>query len=169
MSETGRLIVRQIPHLRRYAWALLGDRAQVDDLVQDCLERAWGRLHLFEPGTNIRAWLFAIMHNLHANAARGQGRRPRLVPLEGEAADLPVRPSQEDRLDFDSMRVALGRLSEAQRAAVLLVGLEGMSYAEAASVLDIPVGTLMSRLHRGRERLRVLMSGEHAAASEEDT
>ncbi len=169
MSDVGRLIVKQIPHLRRYAWALVGDRAQVDDLVQDSLERAWSRLHLWQPGTNIRTWLFTIMHNLHANAARQRSRRPRLVPLEGEAARLAVRPSQEARVDFEAMGKALAGLPERQRAVVLLVGLEGLSYAEAASVLSIPLGTMMSRLHRGREQLRARLSGENPANAREDT
>lgn len=164
MSEVGRLIVQQIPGLSRYARALVSDRAEADDLVQDCLERAWSRLHLWEPGTNIRTWLFTILHNLHANAARRQGRQPRLQPLEGAAANLPTRPTQEDGLEVHGLIDALARLPEGQRAVILLVGLEEMSYGEAAAVLDIPVGTLMSRLHRGREQLRVLMSGDGDAA-----
>jgi RNA polymerase sigma-70 factor (ECF subfamily) len=157
MSDVRHLIVDQIPHLRRYARALVGDRAQADDLVQDCLERAWSRMHLWTVGTNIRAWLFTILHNLHLNAARKQRNAPGLVPIETGGAEPPVRPTQEDGLAVASMWEAFSSLPEPQRAAILLITLEEMSYEEAASVLGIPVGTLMSRVHRGRERLRRMM------------
>ena len=158
MSEVRQLIVEQIPHLRRFARALVGDRAQADDLVQDCLERAWSRIHLWEDGTNIRAWLFTILHNVHRNAARKHRNAPALTPIEQGAADPPVRATQEDGLEVLSMWNAFSCLPDTQRAAILLIALEDMSYEEAAAVLDIPVGTLMSRVHRGRERLRGLMA-----------
>jgi len=150
------LIVDQIPHLRRYARALVRDGEQADDLVQDCLERAWSRMHLWRAGTNIRAWLFTILHNVHVNAARRRNSQPK--SLDGAAADLPVRPTQEDELIVRDLWQAFGRLPEPQRAAILLISVEEMSYGEAAAILDIPVGTLMSRIHRGRERLRELMA-----------
>lgn len=156
MPEVRQLIVEQIPHLRRYARALVGDREQADDLVQDCLERAWSRMHLWRAGTNIRAWLFTILHNLHVNAARRRAGQPR--PLDAAAADLPVRPTQEDGLNVRDLWQAFAGLPEPQRAAILLISVEEMSYEEAAAVLDIPIGTLMSRIHRGRERLRELMA-----------
>lgn len=158
MSEIRHQIVEQIPHLRRYARALVGDRERADDLVQDCLERAWGRIHLWKAGTNIRAWLFTILHNVHLNAARRQRNAPALTPIDGGAADPPARPTQEDGLAVHSVWHAFSRLPDTQRAAILLIALEEMSYEEAAAVLDIPVGTLMSRIHRGRERLRGLMA-----------
>ena len=157
MSDVRHLIVDQIPHLRRYARALVGDPVQADDLVQDCLERAWSRMHLWKVGTNIRAWLFTILHNLHLNAARKRRNTPGLVPLETGKTEPPVRPTQEDDLEVRSMWQAFSSLPEPQRAAILLITLEGMSYEEAATVLDIPIGTLMSRIHRGRERLRRLI------------
>ena len=169
MSDIRHLIVDQIPHLRRYARALVGDRAQADDLVQDCLERAWSRMHLWTVGTNIRAWLFTILHNLHLNAARKQRNTPGLVPLEGTSADPPVRPTQEDGLAVRNMWQAFSGLSEPQRAAILLITVEEMSYEDAAAVLGIPVGTLMSRIHRGRERLRVLMGDAKDDGSESGT
>jgi RNA polymerase sigma-70 factor, ECF subfamily len=156
MPEVRQLIVEQIPHLRRYARALVGNRQHADDLVQDCLERAWSRMHLWRAGTNIRAWLFTILHNLHANAARKHSKQPRLV--DAGAVDLPVRPTQEDELYVRDLWQAFAHLPELQRAAILLISVEEMSYEEAAAVLDIPVGTLMSRIHRGRERLRELMA-----------
>ena len=158
MPDVRSLIVDQIPHLRRYARALVGDRARADDLVQDCLERAWSRMHLWQVGTNMRAWLFTILHNLHLNDARKQRNAPGLVPLEQGADEPPVRPTQEDGLAIRNMWQAFSLLPEPQRAAILLITLEEMSYEEAAAVLGIPVGTLMSRLHRGRERLRALIA-----------
>ena len=157
MSDVRHLIVDQIPHLRRYARALVGDRAQADDLVQDCLERAWSRMHLWTVGTNIRAWLFTILHNLHLNAARTRRNAPGLVSLEANGGEPPVRPTQEDGLEVLGTWQAFSSLPEPQRAAILLITVEEMSYQEAAAVLGIPVGTLMSRLHRGRERLRMLI------------
>ena len=169
MSDIRHLIVDQIPHLRRYARALVGDRAQADDLVQDCLERAWSRTHLWRVGTNIRAWLFTILHNLHLNAARKERNRPGHVPLGAGTADPPVRPTQEDGLAVESMWQAFSSLPEPQRAALLLITVEEMSYEEAASVLGIPIGTLMSRIHRGRERLRALMGEAGDEGSESET
>jgi RNA polymerase sigma-70 factor (ECF subfamily) len=157
MQDVRHLIVDQIPHLRRYARALVGDRTQADDLVQDCLERAWSRMHLWTVGTNIRAWLFTILHNLHRNAARKRRNTPGHVPLETGTMEPPVRPTQEDDLEVRQVWEAFARLPEPQRAALLLITVEELSYEDAARVLDIPVGTLMSRIHRGRERLRRLM------------
>lgn len=150
-------IVAQIPHLRRYARALIGDRALADDLVQDSLERAWSRFHLWREGSNLRTWLFSIMHNLHANLARNASRRPLAAPIDDEVM-LPARPTQEDQMEVAAIEAALARLPDDQRQVILLVGLEEMTYQEAADALDIPIGTVMSRLHRGRERMRELMT-----------
>ncbi len=159
MTDRERLIAAEIPRLRRYARALTRDRSAADDLVQDCLERAWSRLHLWRRGSNLRAWLFTILHNIHANDARRRARRPVVVPLSDGIGAAATPPAQDKGIEVENLRAALSRLPEDQRAAVLLVGLEQMSYREAAAVLGIPAGTLMSRLHRGRERLRGLMSG----------
>lgn len=162
MSDAQHLIVQQIPHLRRYARALVGDSNQADDLVQDCLERAWSKMDLWATGTNMRAWLFTILHNLHSNSARKYRNTPTLMPLDGGANGLPVRPAQEDQLEIGAVWAAFYKLSEPQRAALLLIALEDMSYEDAAAVLDIPIGTLMSRIHRAREKLRLLMAAaEH--------
>ncbi len=146
-----------IPRLRRYARALVSDQALADDLVQDTLERAWNKLALWRSGSDMRAWLFGIMHNLHIN----QVRRPALatVAIEDDAYDLPVRASQSDQLEVQDLHSALQLLSGDQRAVLLLVALEQMSYEEIANTLDIPMGTVMSRLARGREKLRTLMEG----------
>lgn len=150
-------IVAEIPYLRRYARALTRDRTAADDLVQDCLERAWSRFHLWRRGSNLRCWLFTVMHNLHANQRRNQSRRPAPVTLDEGGPQAPQRATQEDRLEVVSLEAALQLLPEEQRQIVLLVGLEELSYQEAASVLGVPIGTVMSRLHRGRERLRELI------------
>lgn len=151
-------IVAEIPRLRRYARVLMRDPTTADDLVQDCLERALGRVHLFEPGTNLRAWLFTIMHNLHVNARVRQGRSPE-VAVDPPAAAGEVGPAQGGGLLLRDLERALAELPDDQRAVVLLVGLEGLSYRDTAHVVGVPVGTVMSRLARGRERLRRLIDG----------
>jgi len=145
-----------IPRLRRYARALTGERSIADDLVQDTLERAWVKLHLWRRGSDLRAWLFTIMHNTYVNQVRSRVAQP-TVPLDDDALDAPVRPSQTDLLELRDLEAALQRLPDEQREVVLLIALEHLSYEETARTLGIPVGTVMSRLHRGRERLRRLI------------
>ena len=163
-----RAILAEIPRLRRYARALLGDRAAADDLVQDTLERAWSRIGQWRPGSDLRAWLFGIMHNLRVDQLRRPA--PSTRPIEDGDGDgdgePPTPPTQSDRLELQDLQSALERLPAEQREIVLLVALEDMSYAEIAAMLDIPCGTVMSRLARGRERLRQIMAGNadpHAA------
>ena len=142
--------------MRRYATALVGDRAHADDLVQDCLERALSRSHLWREG-NLRGWLFTIMHNLHANFRRRAARSPLTSAQDMESLSASSPASQEDGLAIAGLGAALGTLPEEQRAVILLIGLEEFSYAETAEVLGIPIGTVMSRLHRGREKLRQVL------------
>ncbi len=160
MEEAKRL-VELIPRLRRYARALVGDRATADDLVQDTLERAWAKLHLYRRGTDLRAWLFTVMHNVHVNRVRAT--RP-ADPLDEEMPELAQRGTQADALFVRDLDRAIARLPADQRAVLLLVTLEEMSYEEVAHTLGIPIGTVMSRLSRAREKLRVLMLGEAPAA-----
>jgi RNA polymerase sigma-70 factor (ECF subfamily) len=160
MVHPERLIVREIPSLRAYARLLVGDRTQADDLVQECLERAWSRSHLFRIDGDMRVWLFTILHNLHVSAIRQARRRPVVIPLAEYDESLAVPSGEDLHMALADLDRALAELPAEQRAAVLLVGVEDMSYAQAAAVLAIPVGTLMSRLHRGRKQLRILMSGE---------
>ncbi len=166
MQEKDRLIVEQIPRLRRYARALTGNANAADDLVQDCLERAWNKFHLWQTGTNMRAWMFTIMHNIHVNQVRKTGSRPTVVSLADWTDDRGVKPTQEKRVEVRNVESALTLLPDEQRAVVLLVGLEELSYQELARVLNIPIGTVMSRLSRGRERLRQLMSEGGVAPQE---
>jgi RNA polymerase sigma factor (sigma-70 family) len=150
-------ILAEMPRLRRYARALLGDRTAADDLVQDTLERAWCKLDQWRPGSDMRAWLFSIMHNLRADQLRRPGVPTR--PIEEEDIEVPARPNQTDALELRDLESALSYLPDEQREVLLLVGLEDMSYAEIAATVGIPVGTVMSRLARGRERLRMIMQG----------
>lgn len=163
MNEEHQIIVDQIPHLRRYGRALLGDKTLADDLVQECLTRAMDRLHLWRPGSNMRVWLMAIMHNLHINEAKRRSARPDQISLAGAHENLRSQaPGQDAPLLLRDMNEALNKLPDDQRHVILLVGLEGLEYAEAADVLDIPIGTVMSRLGRGRKNLRELLDAGDA-------
>lgn len=151
-------LLAELPRLRRYARALVGERAAADDLVQDTLERAWARSSQWRPGSELRTWLFAIMHNLRIDQLRRQA--PPTQPLDDSFVEPPTRATQSDALELGDLAAALAQLPEEQRAVLLLVGLEEMSYADIAASLGIPAGTVMSRLARGRERLRALLAGE---------
>lgn len=150
-------LVELIPRLRRYARALVGDRASADDLVQDTLERALSKLHLYRQGTDLRAWLFTVMHNVHVNRVRAA--RP-TDPLDDEMPELAQRAAQGDALVVRDLERAIGALPIAQREVLLLVALEDLSYEETARVLAIPIGTVMSRLARARDKMRMLMNGK---------
>jgi RNA polymerase sigma-70 factor (ECF subfamily) len=160
--EAAQDLVQHMPRLRRYARALTGDRARADDLVQDTLERALAKLHLWRPGSDLRAWLFTVMHNVHVNQRRAQGDH---VMVDAETVEIPVRPTQTDAIELRDLSEMLARLPEAQREVLLLVALEGMAYEEVARTLGIPIGTVMSRLSRARERLRELIAGGSPTAT----
>src|SRR5687767_5116285 len=154
-------IVGLIPRLRRYARALAGEKSAADDLVQDTLERAWAKLHLYRRGTDLRAWLFTVMHNVHVNRVRAS----RVTDtLDDEMPELAQRASQGDALLVRDLDRAIGRLPAEQRAVLLLVTLEEMSYESVARTLGIPIGTVMSRLSRAREKLRAMMLGQPVTA-----
>jgi RNA polymerase sigma-70 factor (ECF subfamily) len=149
-------IVELIPRLRRYARALAGDRLAADDLVQDTLERAWSKFHLYRRGTDLRAWLFTVMHNVYVNQLRAA--RP-TAPLDEDLPELAQPARETDGLMLRDLASAIGRLPPDQREVLLLVALEDMSYDEAAGTLGIPIGTVMSRLARAREKLRAMLAG----------
>ncbi|HEX5343674.1 MAG TPA: sigma-70 family RNA polymerase sigma factor [Duganella sp.] len=156
MQPDGQRLLDCIPRLRRYARALLGTPADADDLVQDTVARGWDKLASWRPDSDMRAWLFGIMHNLHIDRLRRQ-------PPAAEALDdsLPAAPSDPAvRLMVRDLDTALRLLPPEQREVLLLVALEELSYQEVAALLQIPAGTVMSRLSRGRERLRLLMEGQ---------
>ena len=160
MNEADHL-VELIPRLRRYARALTGDRAGADDLVQDTLERAWAKLHLYRRGTDMRAWLFTVMHNVHVNKLRANRATEE---LEDDMPELAQRAPQGDALLVRDLDRSIALLPPEQRAVLLLVTLEDMSYEEVARTLAIPMGTVMSRLSRAREKLRAMMSGQPSSA-----
>jgi len=149
--------LQYLPRLRRYARALTGDAAAADDLVQDTLERALNKQALWREGSDLRAWLFTVMHNVFVNQIRSAAAT-RTVPVDDALLDSPAVTST-DRLELRDLDRALQCLPEEQREVVLLVGLEELTYEQAAAVLEIPAGTVMSRLSRGRERLRRILSG----------
>lgn len=154
------LFDEHIPRLRRYARALTGDRVQADDLVQECLARAWEKLSMWRRGSDLRAWLFTILHNVFINELRRAKRRPELLAFDDEGLETPRRATQEDGLALRDLETALYNLPLDQRAVLLLIALEELSYEQTAKALDIPVGTVMSRLARARERLRLQLNGE---------
>jgi RNA polymerase sigma-70 factor (ECF subfamily) len=156
-------LIEHIPALRRYARALTGDAWAADDLVQDTLERACTKWRLWLAGSDLRAWLFTLMHNLYVSQLRHAGRQGELArPLDVTEldADPPAPPAQLDAV-IDLQRCLL-RLPQEQRIVLLLVTLEDLSYAEVARIVDVPVGTVMSRLSRARTRLQELMEGAPA-------
>lgn len=151
-----RSIEAEIPRLRRYARALTRDACNADDLVQDCLARALGKLHLWREGTDLRAWLFTILHNQYVNQVRRAVREGAAVALSETEPALACAPHQGKRLELRDLDRALAKLPGEQRAVILLVGLEGLRYENVAEILGVPVGTVRSRLSRGREALRRL-------------
>jgi len=156
-----RLLIEQIPRLRRYARTLTGDASRADDLVQDCLERACRKSRLWQPGTDIRAWLFTILHNVHVSRIRKESRRGTEIPLDFEIEGRHSA-SGEAMLEWRDVQHGLGLLPDEQREVLMLVAVEGMRYEDVALVLEVPLGTVMSRLFRARERLRRWMGGESA-------
>jgi RNA polymerase sigma factor (sigma-70 family) len=150
-----------IPALRRYAAALLHTRESADDLVHDCLVRALDKLDTRRGDADVRAWLFSIMHNLFiSQLRRTKARAARDALDELHVANASMYPDQENGLRRRDLVRSLNRLPVEQRTVVLLVSVGDLSYAEAASVLGIPIGTVMSRLSRGRAQLREMVNGE---------
>ena len=154
------LIGAHIPHLRRYARALTGDVTRADDLVQDTLERAWIKFHLWQPALDLRPWLFTIMHNVYVNQVCAGARRQHASLSDDEAHAVSTRPNQTDLLEVSELAACLERLPVEQREVLLLVTLESLDYGQVGKILSIPVGTVTSRLARARTRLRALLDGE---------
>ena len=152
-------LLAAIPRLRRYARVLTGDGNRADDLVQETLARAWEKRRLWAAGSDLRAWLFTIMHNVFVNQ-RALARREKLqLSLDdggegNEAWQIPVRAAQYTRVELIELMQHVGRLPTDQREVLLLAAVEELRYEEIATVLGIPIGTVMSRLSRAREKLR---------------
>ena len=157
MHDFRGLLEQEIPRLRRYARALTHSVARADDLVQDTLVRAIAKHHLWQPGTNLRAWLFTLMHNQNVNLVRRSVREGSTVEF-GDACPVPTAVSDPaGGMALRDLDRALARLPEPQRQVLLLIGLEGIPYEEAATILGVPIGTIRSRLSRARRSLRRLI------------
>jgi RNA polymerase sigma-70 factor (ECF subfamily) len=162
-------LLAAIPRLRRYARVLTGDTARADDLVQESLARAWEKRRLWQQGTDLRAWLFTIMHNVFVNQRASARREAMNVSLDaeteggGSAWQIPVPPQQFTRVELTEVLQQVGRLPVEQRETLLLAAVEELKYDEIAATLSVPVGTVMSRLSRAREKLR-RMADERPAA-----
>src|SRR5580700_1788340 len=157
MTDLCRKIEAEIPRLRRYARALTRDASTADDLVQDCLVRGLAKQHLWKDGTDLRAWLFTILHNQYVNQVRRAVREGAAVAISETEPSLARAADQGRRLELRDLDRGLARLPDEQRTVILLVGLEGMRYEAVAEIVGVPVGTVRSRLSRGREALRRLM------------
>jgi RNA polymerase sigma-70 factor, ECF subfamily len=151
-------LANEAPYLRRFARGLVSDRALADDLVQDTIERALTRLHLFDRKRSLRNWLFRILRNLCISHYRTIQRRGEHVVFDELAMTeaLKLHP-QEARTQLNDLSTGLKQLSHEQREVLLLISLEGLSYQETADVLSLPIGTVMSRLGRARANLREFM------------
>lgn len=150
-------LIRQIPNLRAFAVSLCGNSERADDLVQEALMKAWASIDMFEPGTNMRAWLFTILRNVYYSDFRKKRRE--VEDADGKlAANLATHPQQFGHLDLVDFRDALAQLAADQREALILVGASGFSYDEAAEICGCAVGTVKSRVNRARTRLSELLS-----------
>lgn len=147
-----RRLEMEIPALRRYARVLCRDRERAEDLLQDCLERAWSRRHLWRP-VSMRGWLFRMLRNLYLNDIRNQARQPAHVALDESHGSYTA--DQSLRVEANQVLAAFERLPDTQREALLLIAIESLSYREAARILDVPEGTVVSRVSRARESLRL--------------
>jgi RNA polymerase sigma-70 factor, ECF subfamily len=155
-------LVAAIPRLRRYARVLTGEASRADDLVQDTLARGWEKRRMWRSGSDLRAWLFTIMHNVYVNQLAVVKRDAANVSIDADPADpawqLPVRANQIDRVELLELMQQIRRLSADQREVLLLAAVEELRYEEIAAILSIPVGTVMSRLSRARNNLRQLVA-----------
>ncbi len=150
------LMLRSLPHLRAFAISLTGDLTRADDLVQEALLRALSNLDRFEPGTNMRAWLFTILRNLFHTEFRKRKRE--IEDVDGAiSARVPVLPEQEGHVAMSDLQAALAKLSPEHREALLLIGAQGLSYEETARICGTYIGTIKSRVNRARARLAELM------------
>lgn len=164
MDDMMRLVEPLIPALRRYARSLLRDRTAADDLVQDCLERVITRWHQRRADGDVRTWTFTILHNLAMDRLRRSARRADDISIDDlDEVSAAQRPEQEDGLRVSDTLAALGRLPKDLQSVLLLVSVENLSYAETAAVLGIPVGTVMSRLSRARDRLQSVLDADFVA------
>lgn len=173
-ADISSILISYVPVLRRYARGLVHNKSDADDLVQDCLVRALSKMHLFEPGTNLKAWLLSIVHNIFLDGTRRTKRTREFataVTSMDQGNGNVTRPNQFHRIELMDISKALAALPAAQRSTLLLIALQGLSYEETAKITGVPVGTVRSRLSRGRSALTVMMNGviceERAATKNE--
>ncbi len=156
-------LIAALPRLRRYARVLTGDVNRADDLVQDTLARAWEKRRLWQAGSDLRAWLFTIMHNVHVNQYAVRRRELAETSIDADEGvahgwDLPVRATQSDRVELIEVLAHISRLPTDQREVLVLAAIEELRYEDIARVQGVPIGTVMSRLNRAREKLRRMTS-----------
>lgn len=163
MNEVAQQIEEYVPALQRYALALCRNATAADDLVQECVVRGLTKAHLYNPGTNLRAWLFTIMHNLHVSDVRRNGKWKQPADPEAALNDLSVTASQPSTVMLRAVKNAMMALPDQQRLVLYSVGVEGKSYEEVSDEFDIPVGTVKSRCFRAREALQRDLNGHHSA------
>jgi RNA polymerase sigma-70 factor (ECF subfamily) len=158
-------LLSEVPHLRRFARGLCGDPGLADDLVQDCLERALAKAHLYDPSRPLRAWLYAVLRNIHISGLRRAGRSQIAMSIDDMASgEDAIAGEQEAQLGVRDVSEALDRLPPAHREVILLVALEEMSYRDVAEITGVPLGTVMSRLSRARSTLRNILEGKDVPA-----
>lgn len=160
----GRMLQDHLPRLRRYAVALVGNVAVADDLIQDTLERALARQSTLASPSLVYPWLRSILHNLHIDEIRRRRNRGIAVDIDDLSDTLALSAPSADRSSTRDLVRAMAALSSEHRQILLLIGLEGLSYKEIATALDIPIGTVMSRVARAREQLRLKLDPPETAA-----
>ena len=158
MNDLQKQLLSELPYLRRFARSLCGDAALADDLVQDCAERALKKSHLYDPTRPLRAWLFAILRNIYISGLRKNARHTIAKTVDDlEMGEDAVPPDQETGMSLALITDALDSLPTQQREIVVLISLEEMSYREAAEIVGVPIGTVMSRLSRARSQLHQIL------------
>ena len=154
--DMNRAVEAEIPRLQRYAHKLMRDHATAEELVQECVLRALSKQHLWRKGTNLRAWLSTLLHNEYINEIRRTVREGIVVELSEVDEQLANPPAQDRLLELRDLRRALATLTDGQYEAVIRIGLDGWSYERVAKAAGLPVGTIRSRLSRGRDRLKTV-------------
>lgn len=154
-NKWNKCITEEIPHLLRYAKALTRNPDMAEDLIQDCLERAWNKRSLWDSKRKLRPWLFTIMHNIYINEISKLQSKQQHVPIDIDLIDERIDHAQ--LLKIRDLESAMGKLSPEYREIILLAGLENLSYKEISKITRLPIGTVMSRLSRARDKLKMIM------------
>ena len=151
-------LIAEIPHLRRFARSLCGDASLADDLVQDCIERALKKSHLYDATKPLRAWLYAVLRNIHVSNWRSNAKHQFAKNLDDlQGSEGATRAEQEDNFSTTVITEALDKLPAQQREVLVLISLEEVSYKDASEIIGVPIGTIMSRLSRARSTLNDIL------------